>query len=45
MKNRITERNDYRRKPEVIGIVETMLDAKDKVVLEGYTIYRNVGDG
>ena len=34
-------------KPEVIGLVETMLDGKDKVVMEGYTIYRNdrSGDG
>ena len=31
-------------KPEVIGLVETMLDGNDKVVMEGYTIYRN-GDG
>ena len=30
-------------KPEVIGLVETMLDGKDKVVMEGYTIYRNDG--
>ena len=26
-------------KPELIGIVETMLYAKDKVAMEGYTIY------
>ena len=32
-------------KPDVIGKVETMLDAKDKVVMEGYTIYRNDRNG
>ena len=32
-------------KPEVIGLVETMLDGKDKVVMEGYTIYRNDRNG
>ena len=32
-------------KLEVIGIVETMLDAKDKVVIEGYTIFRNDRNG
>ena len=32
-------------KPEVIGLVETMLDGKDKVVREGYTIYRNDRNG
>ena len=32
-------------KPEVIGMVETMLDAKDEVVIEGYTIYRNYRNG
>ena len=30
-------------KPKVI--VETMLNAKDKVVMEGYTIYRNDRNG
>ena len=35
-KNKIIE-----EKPEVIGIVETMLDAKYIVVMEAYTIYRN----
>ena len=32
-------------KPEVMVIVETMLDEKDKVVMEGYTIYRNDRNG
>ena len=32
-------------KPEVIGLVETMLDGKDKVVMEGYTIYINDRNG
>ena len=32
-------------KPEVIGLVETMLDGKDKIVMEGYTIYRNDRNG
>ena len=32
-------------KPEVIGIVETILDGKDKVVMEGYTRYRNDRNG
>ena len=32
-------------KPEVIGIVETILDGKDKVVMEGYTIYRHDRNG
>ena len=32
-------------KPEVIGLVETMLDGKYKVVMEGYTIYRNDQNG
>ena len=32
-------------KPDVIGIVETMLDANDTLVMDGYTIYRKDGDG
>ena len=36
---------NIKEKPEVIGIgigiVETMLDAKDEVVMASYTIYRN----
>ena len=32
-------------KPEVIGLVETMLYGKDKVVMEGYIIYRNDRNG
>ena len=32
-------------KPEVIGLVETMLDGKDKILMEGYTIYRNDRNG
>ena len=31
--------------PEVIEILETRLDAKYKVVMDGYTIYRSDGNG
>ena len=31
--------------PEVRGIVETMLDGKHKVVMEGNTVYRNDRNG
>ena len=47
LKSKIESRKEIiiEEKPEVICIVETMLDAKDKVVMEGYTIYRNDRSG
>ena len=45
VKNRIIKRNYYGSETRVIGLVETMLEGKDKVVMEGYTIYRNERNG